>query len=182
MKLRILAAMAAFATLAAGAASAAILTFDDLTGGVSFSNGSELDYNGFTFSGSARNYVWYANSPNSNGTTNLIGGYSSTLTIARSDGGLFNFTGADLAISWYNANPAQSIIINGVSIGLTQTLTSLDFSFFGVDSISIVGFRNGYWTGDNFRLSAVPVPASLPLLAAGLVGLRIVARRKRKAA
>jgi hypothetical protein len=76
---------------------------------------------------------------------------------------------------------SETLLINGVefTFGAAQTAT-----FTGLRSIN---FAFGGSSADEFYLSAltatpVPVPAALPLLLAGLGGLGVMARRKRKAA
>lgn len=167
--------------LAASTASAAVLTFDDYTS-VDLEQTS-IEYRGLTFTktlGNGYQYVWDGSSPNSNGTNALIYGYGSGVTITRTGGGLFSLLNLDMAISWYNSQATESVMINGTAFTLTQGLTELTTNLFGVSQVTISGSGAGYWLADNVT-AAVPLPAGLPLLAAGLAGLGLLARRRKTA-
>jgi hypothetical protein len=184
------AAMAA-GLLASGAANAAVVTFNDLTG---TSNAGYAPYvvsdGGLTFTvgGNYFGGVWDGTSPNSNGTENLI--YSSdagvgALQITKQGGGAFNLTSLDLAISFYDNNPTETVFINGTPLVISQTDTTYNLNLSGVTSVDITGFGAGlYWTADNIVYSAatnVPEPVTLSLFGAGLVGAAALRRRKAKA-
>lgn len=136
--------------------------------------------------------VWDGTSPNSNGTNNLIFSPfslgSGNMTITKTGGGVFDLLSFDMVISWYNSNPNEVVFVNGSPLNLTQTLTNFAVNLIGVSSVTIsnIGVNGSYWSADNFNVnvgvSDVPVPAALPLLAAGLAGLGYAGRRRRKTA
>ena len=65
---------------------------------------------------------------------------------------------------------------------LPSSLDPLDFDFLFTSRLGLSSGRNISFRVDTFSTAAVPLPASLPLLAAGLFGLGYAARRKRKQA
>lgn len=172
---------------AASRASAVVVSFEDVNP-FSTANFSTSGYD-FTFSGPGFGYLWGSNSPNANGTNNLISSRGRSITVTQSDGGLFDFLGMDAALSWFNTAASDTIQINGTSFTLTPTLTPLSLSFEDVASVVIsYNASNGsgaYWTGDNFILqpasAAVPLPGGLPLLVAALLGGAVVSRKVNRA-
>ena len=165
-------------------ANASVLTFDDVV--PDFNNFGTYSYGGYDFTnGGGFAAIWPGYSPNSNGTPNLIYGYpfGNSLTITKTGGGLFDFNSIEMAISWYDSNPAETISINGNPFALSQLLTTYNFNLLGVSSVSITGFDSGYWVADNINVnsvSAVPLPAALPLFLTGLAGVAALSRRRRR--
>ena len=190
------ASLAATFAFAGFATQAAVLTFDDLAAPTT--SLPTFDYGDMTFStsdvcatveGTYRSclYVWDASSPNSNGTNNLIYsdfGSGETVTMARTDGALFDLVGLDMTLSWYTSAASASVTINGTVYSLGQGISTLATNLFGVSSVTISGLGgdSGYWLADNINLGGdtapVPVPAGLPLMLVGLGGLGLIARRK----
>jgi len=175
------------AFLCAGSpALAVVVNFEDATP-FSTQNFSSNGYD-FAFSGSGFGYLWGSNSPNANGTNNIISSRGRVITVTQSDGGLFDFLGMDAALSWFNSAANDTIEINGTTFNLTPTSTNLSFNFEAVSSVQIsFAASNGggaYWTGDNFVLqptvAAVPLPGGMPLLLTALLG-GVVFTRKSKA-
>lgn len=189
---------------AAQAASAAIIDFDTppQAAGViyhAYTNGQSFDYNGFTFTnGDGYQYIWgpndpsgvFDNSPNSNGSNNWIfAGDTGTdiTTITRTGGGLFDFTGLVMAMSWDAIGGSDSVFFNGVEQIISNTLTNYEFSFFGISSLTITSLQNldiygnppGYWTADDLNLTAVPLPAGVVLLLTALGGLGMASKRRK---
>ncbi len=179
--------IAALALLAAaGAAQAAIVvTFNAAPVNTVFGSYSEAGYN-FSYTGGGIAYTWDAGSPNSNGTPNLILGFSPVdeITITKVGGGVFTLISADLAVSWYSVVSPNTITVNGSVFGIDSTLTTYAFNTTGTSfTISGLASNDGYWVGDNFTFSgtAVPEPASWAMLIAGF-GLTGAAMRRRRTA
>lgn len=111
-------------------------------------------------------------------------------------GSVFRFTGyLDLAAGAHTFSVGSDdgfrLIVNGVELGsandrgfgvtnMTATVAA------GLSAFELVYYENGGFTGVEFKVdgayavpaAAVPLPAGLPLLGAGLAALGIVARRK----
>ena len=172
----------AVALIAPTATSAATVDFDNAQGdaalfipqGTVDIQGLTFSYPGFAMPGAA--YVWDGNSPNSNGTNNLILGFSPNdpVTITRTGGGLFNLASIDLAISWFSLASTANILVNGNPLAINQTLTTYALGLTNVSSVTITGIdtNDGYWTADNlqYRIGAVPEPATLMLLGIAAAG------------
>lgn len=171
--------------MAFGSAQAAIVTFNGDAQNANFapfnvsSGGLDFAVGGDFFGG-----IWGGTSPNSNGTDNFI--YSSSplagaLTITKTGGGLFSLNSIDMAISFYDSNPTENILINGNLLQLTQSLTTYNLGLANVSAVTITGFGQGvYWTADNivYDSNRVPEPGTLALLGLGLAGLASMKRRK----
>lgn len=83
-----------------------------------------------------------------------------------------------------------SLFLGGSSVSThTTTVSPNGGSFFGViadsafDNFSIFSNSNSYEVADNVTVgdAAVPVPAALPMMAAGIAGLAMVAQRRKSA-
>ena len=158
IKSALLGASLAGSLLVAGAAQASsVVTFDDISAPQAFSSFTD---NGLTFTNNGSYlYVWDASSPNSNGTNNnIFAGFNSSdyETITLAAGGKFNLTSIDLAISWYDNNPTETILVNGSALTITQTLTTYTLNLNNVSSVKISGVpsNSGYWLADNVTYSS----------------------------
>ena len=184
MKLTIIAAVAVagLAATAPGTAQAAtVVTFDAAPHDAGFGSYTEAGYT-FAYSGTGYAYTWGANSPNSNGTPNLILGYSPTdpITITKVGGGSFKLISADLAVSWYSSVSPNSILANGSPLTIDSTLTTYTFNAIG-SAFTLTGLasNDGYWVGDNFTFSAaVPEPATWAMMIVGFGFVGVAARRR----
>jgi hypothetical protein len=167
--------------LLAGIASAApVVTFDTYSP-VDVCQAS-ISSGGLDFSGGYCMGVWTGN-PNGNGTPALIydnfgGGQSVTMSLT--GGGAFTLNSVDMSISWYDSNPTETILVNGItpivlvqgSMTYTLNLTGTSFTFPEVPSAA------GYWLMDNINYSTTPEPGTLALLGSGVLAGVSVLRRK----
>jgi len=176
--------VAAFLVSMTSAANAAIVTFDSHSPmNATFTTTSDggLD---FAFSGSGLAYIFDGSSPNSNGTPNLVMGFtpSDSITITKTGGGLFDLSSIDMAISWYGVSNTETILVNGNSLAITDALATYSLGLMGISSVTITGLPSGtgYWLADNivYDVGSVPEPGSLALLALGLAGMGVGRRRK----
>ena len=171
--------------LIGGAAQATTVTFDD----ISAPTGPESSFSdmGLTFTNNGSYmYVWDGSSPNSNGTNNnIFAGFSSSdyETITKTGGGTFTLNSIDLAISWYDSNPTETITINGSPLTITQTLTTYTLNLVGVTAVNISGVPSdsGYWTADNIVYNAVPESSTWAMMGLGFAGLMVASSRLRRA-
>jgi PEP-CTERM motif len=178
--------------LAGGAAQAATVTFDDSVGDSllfeAFSAGQSFTDQGLTFGvvGSGLEYVWSGASPNSNGTNNLIFAFGpgDTESITKAGGGTFTLDSMQIAISWYDSNPTDTITINGTPLTITTTLTTYNLNLVGVTAVNISGVASdsGYWTADNIVYNAIPEPSAWAMMMLGFVGLGFAGYRKARGA
>ena len=126
--------------------------------------------------------VWDGGSPNSNGTNNLILGYSTAVpvTITRTGGGTFDLSSIELAISFYSAATTANILVNGNPLAIDTTLTAYALGLTNVSSVTITGIADGYWTADNlvWESASVPEPATLLLLCVAGAGSAVRRRRR----
>jgi len=177
-------------------AGGGVVTFDDSVGNSllyqDFSPGTSFVDQGlqFTNNGSFM-YVWDGTSPNSNGTNNnIFAGFATgdyeAITLA--GGGAFNLISLQMAISFYDSNPTETITVNGTPLTITQTLTTYDLNLTNVTQVDISGVpsNTGYWLADNITYSSavVPEPASATMLIVGFgaVGMASYGWKRRKSA
>jgi len=186
--------------LAAGTASAATLTFEGTNAFDSTITSEGYDW-AFSASGwgiLTASYITYFPNMVTNGTGALVaaGDQNGTprTTMTQSSGGVFSVQSLSAASSYlYATNTLQ---LSGVQQGGGMVSTTLtlgtafaDFTLSGFSNLVSLTFASGnsgsfYATGftlDNVKVNevpAVPVPAALPLLLAGIGGLVALKRRK----
>lgn len=183
-------------TSGAQAASISTITFDDQPE-VYFS--TPIVDSGFEF---ASNYDGFGTNNNrlwpSNGTMHLMSwtnrGSESGFDMASTAGDLFNVHSFDFAGGYVRgSNPVNSLEVTGWLDGVqvdTATFVSgtdfltgasystLDIEFFGIDQLTVTAFgRNNRANFENFKVSAVPVPAAVWLLGSALAGLGWLRRK-----
>lgn len=130
-----------------------------------------------------------------NGTKSLVFLNSTSLTITRSDAGLFNLGTLDVGFTSGALAPSELLKITGHSgsgdVSITAALSKTSFS-----TVSTAGFNNltsvtlsvlgdtsspGYVAIDNLAVTAVPEPETYAMLLAGLGLIPLAARRRRGA-
>ena len=193
---QIVAATGLVLALANGSSQASVITFDDPNSNAIISQQfTSFSVGGLTFTqnGGGLTYVWNADSPNSNGTNNLISAFGSYLAITKTGGGLFDLSSLDLTISWYDSEPTESVLINATPFVLTQGMQTFNLGLTGVSQVNIadIGNNGGYWALDNITFNwitfnqipgapaaSVPEPTSIWLLGLGFAGFAFSRRKK----
>lgn len=174
---------------ACAAASAGVISFDDLAGDES---PIAAGYGGFdwdkvgvvgadAYPGSG--YAAGAVSPG-NVAYNLGG---ATAAISRTGGGVFDFAGAWFTSAWLDQELAFEGWRGGALLYSTDTAWVIDpttpvwvgLGWSGIDTLVIYNSSGTQWAMDEFT---VPEPASLALFGTALAGLVSVRRRRRPAA
>lgn len=186
--------------LAAGTASAATLTFEGMNAFDTTITSEGYDWS-FTASGwgvFTASFIANFSGMVTNGTGALVAagdrGDSARTTMTQSGGGVFSVQSLSAASSYlYATNTLQLLGVQQgggmVSTTLTLGTAFADFTLSGFSNLVSLTFASGnsgsfYATGftlDNVKVNevpAVPVPAALPLLLAGIGGLVALKRRK----
>ena len=185
-------AMALMAFAFAAPSSAAIITFDSLVGsnGDNFTSTVEL---GFTVSDTSGGWVEghaFGNPvPSIFNATDAVG----VVDVIENTVGLFTFASVDLGNANSGAGTSISYLIEGLFMGGTVFSTSATIGSQGAFTtiaspnasavldtlqISINGTNTTSYNIDNINVEAVPEPASLFLLGAGLLALAYSRRRR----
>lgn len=174
--------------LSASSSQAAIVTFDSPAGNAVADQYSGPSWafsdNGLTFTNlAAGSFTGIASniSQNSNGTNNLVHGYSGNgfLEITKTGGGLFNLVSLDLVISWYSSQANALININSNAHNISTSLATLNLNLNNVSAVYISGLTDGYWSMDNVvYTSVVPLPGSIWLLGSALSALGLFSKRR----
>lgn len=195
-------ALAALMLSASAEVTATVLTFDDLTGGLSsvpegyggfdWNNATQIAVIEKTFKDSSEflksGYVHGAVS-GANTVFNWNGGRLSYIDWLGT--GTFDFNGA----YWTSAWEAQNLKFRGYNEGNllytsglyainTQTARWIGLNWAGIDRLEIVNDYSGkgfaHWAMDNFTLNQafVPEPTTLALLGIGLVGIGFKRRQR----
>jgi PEP-CTERM motif len=178
--------------LGLGSAKASVVTFDD-GANVRDSFYTSLADQGLTFTNHANGVMalWEGNSPGSNGTNNLIYTASATgfVAITLTGGGQFNLHSLDLAVSWDNIAPTDTVIINGTPLAISTPDSTYTLNLDNVSEVDISGLvsqgPNGvWWTADDltFTVAAVPEPSTWAMMILGFLGVGLIAYRRKPAA
>jgi PEP-CTERM motif len=192
LRLNTVGLVALLLVLGLGSAKASEVTFDD-GANVRDSFYTSLADQGLTFTNHANGVMalWEGNSPGSNGTNNLIYTASATgfVAITLTGGGQFNLHSLDLAVSWDNIAPTDTVIINGTPLAISTADTTYTLNLDNVSEVDISGLvsqgPNGvWWTADDltFTVAAVPEPSTWAMMILGFLGVGLMAYRRKPAA
>ena len=131
----------------------------------------------------------------SNGTNSLVFLNATTLTITRSDAGLFDLGSLDVGFTNGYLDPSEQLKITGHTgsgdVSVTAALSKTSFStvltsgFSNLTSVTLSVLGNtsspGYVAIDNLSVTPVPEPETYAMLLAGLGLIPLAARRRRGA-
>jgi hypothetical protein len=187
--------LAAIAFMAAGSASATVLTFDDLTEmmyGDGFPLASNMAYDGLNLTYVASGFQLTLHAPNAASDSANIGtgtyepqtynwldgagdnGTGTFMTLARVGGGKFNLNSFDYVMDW------SDVSADGVSVGAIQDMGTWSTVLTGITELRIgSGAFNQIDNVDvEAAASAVPLPGTLALMLGGLAAGGLARRRK----
>jgi hypothetical protein len=186
--------LAAIAFMAAGSASATVLTFDDLTEmmyGDGFPLAGSMTYSGLNLTYVESGFQVTLNAPGADAGAAHIGdgtyepstynwhdgmenGGDTSVTLTRVGGGKFNLKSFDYLMDW------SDVSADGVSVGTIQDMGTWSTLLTGITELRIgSGAFNQIDNVDvEAAASAVPLPGTLALMLGGLVAGGLARRRK----
>jgi hypothetical protein len=190
-----LAAVGSLFLLASVSAHASVITFDDLSGNdVDIGNGYGLNWSGF----SSQSNTYFSSDYGITGTgfddaavsgaNYATNDYGSPASFSVASGTL-NFASAYFTSAY---DPNQQITVTGLLKGnqvysttfsVSDTGPTLEsFNWSGIDDVTVSpidGGNGSFVAVDNLSVSAVPLPAALPLFGSAFAGLVALSRRRR---
>lgn len=195
--------IAAVATLFTAVASTAHaqLNFDDVTTNATGFNATAFtNYNGFTFEnfGVLTSASTFGTGTNAVSPTKFAYAQADGSSFIYRTGALFNFSSAYLSFRKFdsNVNPLTLVVrgyrpgtVNATferSVQVTNSAQFFSFQFGAIDELEFetvqfqAGGRSAVLALDDVGLSVVPEPASIALLAAGLIGIVVVVHSRKR--
>lgn len=184
-------AAAVISASAAGAAHAAVLDFNAYTGAISVSNGT-YDEDGFQFAFGSSSFIFQGSNSNFNGFSSPVMELdSSTASLTKIGGGLFDFTsvrvnqsGTTVPLTFTGVFANDTTIVSQIfasEASVVDAAVETFAGFVGIKGLTISAVGNSFALFDDFTVDAatspVPLPASLPLALLGVCALWGLRRR-----
>jgi hypothetical protein len=190
--------LAAIAFMAAGSASATVLTFDDLTEmmyGDGFPLAANMAYDGTNLTYVQSGFQVTLHAPDAASETASIGidgsfelqtygwrdgisnGTGTFMTLTRVGGGKFNLNSFDYAVDYPDTSDVSA---DGTSVGAILDVGTWTTGLTGISELRLTPSAFGFARLDNINVdaAAVPLPGTLALMVGGLVAGGLARRRR----
>jgi hypothetical protein len=189
--------LAAVAFLAAGSASAAVLTFDGLTEmmyGDGFPLAGNMTYDGTNLTYVESGFQVTLNAPNAAPGSAYIGtgtfepqtfnwqdgigdnGTGTFMTLTRVGGGKFNLNAFDYYVDYPDTSDVSA---DGISVGAIQSMGTWTTGLTGISELRLTPGAFSFAQIDNIDVTAaVPLPGTLALMLGGLAAGGLARRRR----